>query len=135
MPVAISIPAVSRSCFSPAEDRFDVDQAEPGRLAGPTFEAVRIGDAPAQHLVAAAQPEDMPALAAMREDVDVPPLAPQKGEIGQGRLRSGQDDQSRHRAAAGGRAGTITSSTPRLGAQRVEIVEIRDARQAAGRRF
>ena len=82
----------------------------------------------AEHLIAAANAEDMPALAAMRQDVDVPALAAQEGEIGERRLRSRQDDQRRVARQRLARPDQDQLDR-RLGAQRVEIVEIGDVRQ------
>ena len=67
-------------------------------------------------------------MAAMREDVDVPALAAQEVEIRERRLRARQDHQRR---VARQRPSGLDHDQldPRLGAQRIEIVEIGDARQ------
>ena len=57
-----------------AEHRVDVEQPEPCDRAGPPLDAVRIGDRPAEHLVAAAEAEHPAAAPVMGEDVDVPAL-------------------------------------------------------------
>src|SRR6516165_10735058 len=64
-----------------AEDRIDLEQPEPldGFLA--SFYAEAIDDGSPQHLIAATEPEDMSALAPMRQKIDVPPLAAQEPEI------------------------------------------------------
>src|SRR3954452_5214050 len=77
--------------FVAAEHRLDVEQPKSFCLARRPFDPPGVGDASSEHLVAAAQAEDMPALPMMREQVDIPTLASQKGEVGQGRLRSGQN--------------------------------------------
>ena len=81
-----------------------------------------------EHLVAAAQAENPPAVAAMGEEVDVPALGAQEFEIADRRLRARQDHQIR--IARQWPAGPDQDQLDRrLGAQRVEIVEIGDARQ------
>ena len=70
----------------------------------------------------------MSAVAAMGEDVDVPAFATQKVEIRERRLRARQDHQrgvARQRPARPDH----DQLDPGLGAKRVEIVEIGDARQ------
>src|SRR5258708_7640952 len=49
-----------------AEHRLDIEQPEPGHLARRSLDPVRIGDMASQHLIAAANAEDLPALPAMR---------------------------------------------------------------------
>ena len=69
-----------------------------------------------------------PAVAAMSEDVDVPALAAQEVEVRERRLRARQDHQRR---VARQRPSGLDHDQldPGLGAKRVEIVEIGDARQ------
>src|SRR5205807_890242 len=74
-----------------AEHGLDVEQPEPKHLRGRSFAAVRIGDPAAQHLITAAEAEDMATLAMMREQIDVPAVVAHEGEIGEGRLRAGED--------------------------------------------
>src|SRR5262245_34044789 len=71
----------------------DVEQAEPvdrGRLA---FDAVRVGDRPAQHLITAANAEHESATPLMRPQVDVPSGRAQGGEVGDGGFRAWQNDE------------------------------------------
>ena len=58
-----------------------VQKPKPGRLPRRSFDAVRIGDAVPQHLIAAAQAEHMSAAATMGEQVDIPALRAQEIEI------------------------------------------------------
>src|SRR5204862_213858 len=76
-----------------AEHGVDVEEAEPNRLAGRSFAALGIGDMAAQHLIPAAQAEDVPAVPMMHQQVDVPALIAQENAIGEGRRRAGQDYQ------------------------------------------
>ena len=73
-------------------DGRDVEQAEAIDGAGTAVDAVGIGDGLAEHLVAAAQAEHMAAAANMRQDVDVPALRAQEGEIADGGFAAGQND-------------------------------------------
>ena len=68
-----------------------------------------------EHLVAAAKTEHGAAAPAMREDVDVPALAPQRLEIGDRRLRAGQQHQV---AVAGDRPARLDDEQPRPPARR-----------------
>ena len=86
-----------------------------------------IGDAAAEHLVAAADAQDKSAAPQMGPQVDVPAEFPQRREIGDGRLRSRQDDQrgvARHRL--------MRPEKDQIDAgfqsKRIEIVEVGDAR-------
>src|SRR5262249_5135587 len=75
------------------EHGFDLDEAEPRRLAGGAFDTLGVGDAAPEHLVAGAEPKDAAAAADMRQDIDVPAGRSQRREIGERRLRAGQDDE------------------------------------------
>src|SRR5712691_3118397 len=70
----------------------------------------------------------------MRQNVDVPPFAPQKGEVGERRLRTRQDDQPGIARQWRPRPDQHKLD-PRLGGERVEIVEIGDARQQGNGNF
>ena len=65
----------------------------------------------------------------MRLDIDVPALITQHGEVGNGGFGAGQQDQV---GLGGDRAAGLDNvdGDVRLGGQRVEVVEIGDARQA-----
>ena len=105
-----------------------IQKPEARRVARRAFDAVGIGDAAPEHLIAAAEAEHMAAAAVMREQIDVPALRAQEGEIAAGRLRAGDDDEL-------GIAGDRFARThhheidARLELQRIEIVEIGDPRQ------
>ncbi len=126
--MASSTPVDRLQPFFGAQHRVDIEQPEPRHRRRAPLHAQRIGDRPPEHLITAAEAEDSPALAAMGEDVDVPALAAQEFEIRERRLRARQDHQ--RRIARQRPAGPDHDQLdPRLGAQRVEIVEIGDARQ------
>ena len=84
-------------------------------------------DLPAQHLVAAAEAEEPAAAAQVRADVDVPALRPHHGKVGEGRLGAGQDHQVGI-ARQGLAARHEVDRHVGLGDQRVEVVEVGDAR-------
>jgi hypothetical protein len=89
---------------------------------------LRIGDRPAEHLVAAAQAEHRAAAPDMGGNVDVPALLAQERQVGDGRFRAGQQ----HQVGVAGQRPARPEQVDRhvgLGAQRVEIVEIGDPRQ------
>ncbi len=111
-----------------AEHGVDVEQLEPRRLARLAFDALRVGDTAAEHLEAAAKPEDVPALGIMRQEIDVPALLPQKGEIGEGCLGARQDHQGGVKRQRLPRPDQHQLDTG-FGAQRIEIVEIGDVWQ------
>jgi hypothetical protein len=121
----MSTPLTSPSRFSLAEHGVDVEETEPGGSAGGAFDAVGVGDDAAQHLITAANPEHVTAAAAVREDVDIPAFAAQRGEIGERRFRSRQDDERRIARQRVTRPHENQLDAG-LGAQRVEIVEIGD---------
>ena len=84
-------------------------------------------DAP-HHLIAAAQAQNRAAAAPMRGDIDVESRRAQRGEIGDGRFRSGQNDQIG--VAGQRRTRPHANELDRgLGVERIEIVEIGDMRQ------
>ncbi len=111
-----------------AEHRVDLEQPEPGNLLCPAFDPEWIGNCSPEHLVATAQAEDVPAVTAMRQDVDVPAFAAQKHEIGDRCLRAWYDHQRRVARYGATRPDDVDLDT-RLGPQWVEIVEIGDPRQ------
>ncbi len=108
--------------------RLDVEEAEARHRARRPLDPVRVGEAPAQHLVAAAQAQHPAAPADMGAQIDVPALlakglqvvdrglgARQQHQGGlRGDRRAGPDQHHRH---------------ARLRPQGVEVVEIGDARQ------
>ncbi len=109
------------------QHRVDWQQAEPFDGRRRALNALRIGDAAAKHLVAAADAQHLPAAPHMRLQVDVPAVRAQGGEIGDGRLRARQDHQRR---VAGDRLARPHEHQvdPRLQPQRIEVVEVGDAR-------
>src|SRR5438128_12103880 len=76
-----------------AEHGLDIEQAEALGRAGVPFDAARIVDAASEHLIPAAEPEDIAATAQVRSNVDVETSLPKRGEVRNRRLRSGQDDE------------------------------------------
>ena len=105
----------------------DIEQTEPLDAAGRPFDAARIGDGAAEHLVAAAQPEHVAAAPRMRLDVDVPALCRMNArspmvDFEPGRITTSASPGSAVRGAR-------IEGYARLHAERIEIVEIRDARQ------
>jgi len=55
-----------------AQNGLRLEQAEPFDAAGWSFDAFGIGDAPAEHLIAAAEAQHVATAAEMRREVDVP---------------------------------------------------------------
>ena len=112
----------------PRQHRRHVEQAEPVHAAGRTPDALRVLDPPAEHLVAAAEPQHPPAPPPVRQDVDVPAFLAQHGEVGDRGLGAGQDHEGA--VPRQGRAPAQQQELhPGLGGQRVEVVEIADAGQ------
>ncbi len=112
-----------------SKDRVDRKETEARAGAGRAFDAIGIGNGAAQHLVAAANAEDAATGAMMGEDVDVPAVFAQGGEIGAGRLGAGDEDEIG--IARQGLAGLNQGhGDAGLGAEGIEVVEIGDARQA-----
>ena len=109
-------------------DGRDVEQSEAGRFAGGTFDPIGIGDAPPEHLVAAAQAEHMAAAAMMRQEIDLPALRAQEREVAAGRFRAGQDDEFCITRDGFARTHHHEIDTG-LELQRIEVVEIGDPRQ------
>src|SRR3546814_11896950 len=70
-----------------SQHSFDRKVAQPRDCGSRSFNAVRISDGSAQHLISAADAEDMPAPPHMGGDVDVPTLRAQELQIGNGRFR------------------------------------------------
>ena len=60
-------------------DRFDVEEVEALHGAGGAFDAIRVVDGAAEHLIATADAEYAAAAADMRAEVDVPSLCAQEG--------------------------------------------------------
>ncbi len=81
----------------------------------------------AEHLIATANPEHMPATAQVRAQIGLPAGGTQSREIGDGRLRARQDDE---RGITGDRfAGAHEHHVDlRLLPQRIEVVEVGDTR-------
>src|SRR3546814_16879009 len=77
--------------FRSSQHSFDRKVAQPRDCGSRSFNAVRISDGSAQHLISAADAEDMPAPPHMGGDVDVPTLRAQELQLGNGRFSAGQD--------------------------------------------
>jgi hypothetical protein len=85
-------------------------------------------DDASQHLVSTANSQHLAAASGMSLEVDVPALRPQRVEIGDRRLRAGQQHEvgaDRQRLAPAHHH----HAHARLGPERVEVVEIGDVRQ------
>ena len=109
-------------------DRLDIQQAKAFRLAYVALDAVRIAHHAAQHLVAAANANDMPTASNMPLEVAVPPLLPQEQQVAYGGLGARQDHKARilRQWMAGRHEHDLDR---RLGPERIEVIEIGDARQ------
>ena len=79
-----------RQRFFGAELGLDVEKPEALDRARPPFDAVRIGDTFAEHLIAAAETEHASAAAHVGADVDVPSFGAQRREIVDRRFRPGE---------------------------------------------
>ena len=96
-----------------------------------------------EHLIAAADAEHVAAAPAMSFDVDVPAGLAQRGEVGDGRLGAGQDDEVGVVPGSGSPGRRKIEFHAGLERERVEVVEVGDARigehgderLAAGRRL
>ena len=110
------------------QHRLDLQQPQPVRPAGATFQPERILDPLPQHLIAAAQPQHGAAPPYMGLDVDIPPFRPQGGKVAQRRLAARQHHQI---GVAGKRLARLQHAQidVGLGRERVEIVEIGEPRQ------
>src|SRR5262249_32912039 len=75
-----------REPFLTREYCFDVEKSETIDRAGPTFDALGVGDRAPEHLVAAAQTEQQSTSPHMRADVDLQPAGAQDLKIGDRRL-------------------------------------------------
>src|SRR5216684_6152492 len=64
--------------FGAGQNGLNLQQSEPRHSLLAPFHAEGIGTGSAQHLIAAAKAEDLPALAVMAKQVDVPTLASQE---------------------------------------------------------
>ena len=109
-----------------AEHRLDVEQSETRDRARPSLDPVRIADRAAEDLKPAADAEDAAAAATVGENVDVPALPAKKNEIGDGRLRTGDEHEVRIRRDRLARLDDDQRDA-RLQPQRVEIIEVGDA--------
>ena len=103
--------------------------AEPFGRSSRALDAVGIGDAAAEHLIATTEAQQATAAPKMRLDVDIPTLSAELRQIGACRFGARQQHQigiarqrptglDNHQIDIG------------LGAQRIEIVEIGDPREA-----
>src|ERR1700730_2077370 len=94
-PVLRSLSLHRRQHFATEKFRLDIEQAEPLRLAGRTFNACGIANDLAEHLITAAKAEHMAAAPQMRKKIDVPALAPESLKTGDRCFRAGQNDKRR----------------------------------------
>ncbi len=106
----------------------DVEEGEAGDLAGRAFDPGGVGDAAAEHLVAAAQPEDGAAAAGVGDDVDGEAGGAQAARSAMVDFRAGEDDE----VGVGGEDGACAKAEEvdgGLGVERVEVVEVGDVGQ------
>ena len=83
--------ADQRGGFVAAHGGRDVEQAEAFDGAGTAVDAIGIGNALAEHLIAAAEAEHVAAAADMGLDVDIPALDAEIAEVADGGFAAGQD--------------------------------------------
>ena len=104
------------------------EQTEPRHAPRVRFDVLGIVQTLAEHLIAAADADDRAAVGGGARDRGVQTALAQPREIGHGRLAAGKHDDVR----AIDRLGVCDEAYghARLGGQRLEIVEVRDARQA-----
>ena len=114
--------------FVTGDHRFHIKQTQSLGLAGGAFGAVRVAEAQSQHLITATQSDHPAAAPHMRRQVLVPALFPQEGQIAEGRLGAGYEDEI---SIAGQRVTGLDDHHVDVGfgGQRVEVVEIGDAGQ------
>ena len=117
-----------------AEHGIDVEQAETPNLLAPAFDAERIGNGSAEHLIAAAQAQTRVRLGGDAQGYRCPTLRRARMRDRRSSLSSLAGSPVPHRAAAADPAAPGRFDI-RLGAQRVEIVEIGDPRQYRHRDF
>ena len=107
---------------------FDVEQAEAVAAAGCAFNALGVVDGFAQHLIAAADSQNLTAASDMGHQINVPALPTQEGKIAAGRFRAGQDDQI---GVAGQRFARMDHADRDAGGlfQWVQVIKVGDPRQ------
>ena len=115
--------------LAPAQHRLDLEQAEPGGLSRRPLDPGRVGDAAAQHLVAAAEAHHPAAAPHVRGDVERPALPVQRFQIGTGGLAARQQHQVGVTRQRPTRRHEVEHDIG-LGPERVEVVAVGDARQA-----
>ena len=111
--------------FFLTDDRFDVEKAKPGRFPAAPLHGIGVGDAVAKHLVAAADPQNMPAAPPVRAQINIPTLAAKMVQRGQGGFCARENDEigiARKRRAIIDK----TEIDSGFGDKRVEVVEIGD---------
>src|SRR6266852_9400825 len=110
------------------EHRLDIEEAETARLTSSALDAAGVDDTSSEYLIAGTDAEHAAAASDMSEQVDVPTLRAQSGKISERRFRAREHDE----------IGVGRQRPPRfddvqrdvgLSRQRIEIVEIGDARQ------
>src|SRR3546814_2700005 len=92
----LTIEALSRHRLQPlvaGKDGVHIEKAKPLNGARLPLDAFRIGDRPAEHLVAAAKPENAAATAGMRTDIDIHAARLENPQICNRRLRADQKNE------------------------------------------
>src|ERR1700693_133454 len=113
--------------LAPIQNGIEFQPTEARTVARGTFQSLGITDAPAEHLEATADADQLAAVAKMAMQVVIPPLRTQPRQIGPDTLRAGQnDDIGRGRRAAGPDESQIDLW---MSAERIKIGVIADPRQ------
>jgi hypothetical protein len=107
------------------QNGLDIEQTHSRRFTRRALTPVRIGNPMAEHLIAAADAEDLSTMPVMGQEVDIPAFPAQEGQIGERRLRPWEDHHgcvARQWFARPHQKQLDRGLQP----QRVEIVEIGD---------
>ena len=111
------------------EDGVHVQKPQPADLRQARgLHAIRVRDAAAQHLIAAADAEDGRAARGLLADGSLEPRLAEPAEVGDGALGAGQKDHVRRAELADG--GDIAQRDVRIALKGRKISKIGDARQA-----
>ena len=118
-------PALAAQQLVGAEHGLDREQPKAINNTGTTLD--RVLDLLAQQLVAAADPEDRTADGGTTGQRHIEPLVAQRLQVGDGRLRAGDDDKVGALDVCG--RARVAHRNARLGGQRVEVGEVRHPAQ------
>ena len=109
--------------FIPGHHRFNVKQAQTGFTARLPLNPVRVMHHPAQHLIAATNPDHMPTATIMSGNVHIPALIFQESQISQCRFAARQNHQI---TITGDHLARLDQQqfNPIFGRQRIKIIKI-----------